>query len=535
MATKAGPNTGKSSSKTSAARKRAPAKPVIIDVEADKAAKAPEKPTAATARSAGLDEATARAAGLSASGPAPKTATKATPDEAPKLATPAASDDAAGTPRAFVLAAAGFIGALAALALMFLAQTLGLVNAPNGQLDVQRAALVALEERVDTRLASLEAAGPTQAAAAQTEIDLAPLETELAQLRDDMEQLIVLPASDAAPINFDALIADALVPLEERIGAIEAVIQFPGPLLDEPSQGAAESGPAGSPASDPASDLAGDPAPAVDPEELVELRDQIATASAEIAALRADFTALANTENPDTQQIAVLDERLTQMSTDTAGRLETLSMRVAELGDGVATMSDELTAFEQAPIAVAPDQLARLGLALDGLAAARDSGTGLADALAAAQAASAFDGELSGALAPLSSLAEGSGLNDAALLARYESAAGAMRDAAPGSTQESSGLLGALGERARQMVTIRAPGDASSDAPGTLTGQIDQLGSLVASRQYEAALASFDSLPDAVKAAGSDVHDALGARVSLDNALNQARSGLLAALASSNQ
>lgn len=526
MATKAGPNTGKSSSKTSAARKRAPAKPVIIDVEADKAAKAPEKPAAAPASSAGLDEATARAAGLSASGTTPKSAA----DEAPASPTSDATTlgDAAGTPRAFVLAAAGFVGALAALSLMFLAQILGLVNAPNGQLDAQRAALVALEERVDTRLASLEAAEPTPADTAQTEIDLAPLETELAQLRDDMEQLSVPPASDAAPVDFDALIADALAPLEERIGAIEAVIQFPGPLLDEPSQGAAESGPVSSPATDAA-------VSAVDPEELVELRDQIATASAEIAALRADFTALANTENLDAQQIAALDERLTEMSTDTAGRLETLSTRVAELGDGVALMGDALTAFEQAPIAVAPDQLARLGLALDGLAAARDSGTGLTDALAAAQAASAFDGELSGVLTPLSSLSMDGGLNDAALLARYESAVGAMLAAAPGSTQESSGLLGALGERARQMVTIRAPGDASGDAPGTLTGQIDQLGSLVASRQYEAALASFDSLPDAVKAAGSDVREALGARVSLDNALIQARSGLLAALASSNQ
>lgn len=544
MATKAGPGAGKSTSKTSAARKRAPSKPVIIDVEADKAAKAPEKSSSASASggspaaqtSAGLNEATARAAGLSASGPAPQsTAGGAT--ESNSESTPASSmqvsdspPDAAAGPRAFVLAAAGFIGALAALALMFLAQLLGFVSLPNGQLDEQRSALLAMEERVDARLASLESAETSQAEPAPAQVDLSPIEADLAQLRDEIALLNAQPVSDGAPVDFDALIADALMPLEERIGAIEAVVQFPTLPLDEssvgPSNGVAES----------------DPALATDPEEISELRDLIETVSSDIATLRStmgsvqvDLEVLANTETPDAEQFTGLDERLTQLSFDTAGRFEALSMRAAELGDTLVVMGDRLTAFEQAPIAVAPDQLARLGLALDGLTAARDNGTGLTDALAAAQMASAFDVELSGALAPLSSLAVDSGLNDAGLLGRYEGASVAMRAAVPGSMQESSGLLDALGERARQMVTIRAPGDASSDAPGTVSGQIDQLGNLVTSGEYEAALAAFDDLPDAVKAVGSDVRDGLDARLTFDNALTQARSGLLAALASSNQ
>lgn len=540
MVTKAGPTTGKTSSKTSAARKRAPAKPVIIDVEAGEVASAPKKPaaTASVSKSSGLDDATARAAGLSAADSALQTAPEGTGNDAAdenakekpetdSTLTGNGSSDAAGTPRAFVLAAAGFIGALAALALMFLAQLLGLVSVPNGQLDVQRSALLALEQRAETRFAALEAVQPS---AAQTDLtDLGPLEAELADLRDEIVQMVAITFDDAAPVDFDALLIEVLTPLEERIGAIEAVIQFPGPLSDDPLEDFIES------------------APAADLQELVELRDLIGSASGDIAVLRSDlgllrsdFQTLSTVEDPDVGQVSALDERVNQMSSDMADRLAALSVRVADLGDGMAVMGEQLTAFEEAPIAVAPDQLARLGLALDGLAAARDSGAGLAGALAAAQAASAFDAELSGALAPLAGLSldaglDDAGLDDAGLLVRYESAAGAMLAAAPGSTREGGGLLDALGERARQMVTIRAPGDALNDVPGTVTGQIDQLGSLVASRQYEPALAVFDSLPDGVKAAGSDVLAALSARVTLDNSLIQARSGLLAALASSNQ
>lgn len=541
MATKAGPRKGTSSSKTSAARRRAPAKPVIIDVEADKAAEpsntpqAPTKPAAAAATptASGLDEATARAAGLSASArPAKAADTKSADTSAagtkadqgagdqaerkqPDAVSPAAG--AAATPRPFVLAAAGFIGALGALALMFLAQTLGLVNAPSGQLDEQRSALLALEQQVDQRFAALntEPVEPVQ-------VDLAPLETDLADLRNELTQLSASLADDAGPIDLDAVLADALTPLDERIAAIEAVIQFPA----LPGDAAGD---------------ANDPLAAPDLQELDDLRALLASASDDIAALRADlgtlrseFDALSSAEDPNADQITRLDARLDQMSTDMAGRLEALSGRVGELGDGLAVMGDALNAFEQAPVALAPDQLARLGLALDGLAAARDNGENLGDALGAAQAASAFDADLSGTLAPLAGLTVVDGLDDAGLLARYELAAGAMLAAAPVSSQEGGGLLDALGERARQMVTIRTPDDSTGATPGTVTGQIDRLGGLVASRQYEAALAAMDGLPDAVKTSGSDLQAALAARVTLDIALTQARHGLLAALASSN-
>lgn len=562
MATKAGPNTGRSSSKTSAARRRAPAKPVIIDVEADKAAGAPAKRAASASKgasaknasakeaaakaaspqpeSSGLDETAARAAGLSAADGASKapsadtdnqSATAAAPDSAhsspdetanPEAVSALASDGSgasAGTPRAFVLAAAGFIGALGALALLFLAQTLGVVNAPSGQLDEQRSALLALEQQMDQRFASLDADQPEP-----VQVDLGPLEADVAELSEELIQLSASVADDAAPVDLDALLIDALAPLDERIGAIEAVIQSPAALLEGPAESA------------------GDAGLTIDPQELVQLGELIESASGEIAVLRDDlgllrseFETLSTTDNPNTDQISALDDRLTQMSSDMAGRLETLSVRVSELGDGMAVMGEELSAFEQAPVAVAPDQLARLGLALDGLAAARDSGGNLADALSAAQAASAFDADLARTLAPLSGLSAVDALDDAGLLARYDDAAGAMLAAAPGATSEGGGLLDALGERARQMVTIRAPGDAANATPDTVTGQIDQLGSLVASRQYEAASAAFDGLPDAVKSAGSDLQASLVARMNLDNALTQARSGLLAALASSNQ
>ncbi|GAB5509738.1 MAG: hypothetical protein Rhims3KO_11390 [Hyphomicrobiales bacterium] len=510
---------GASAKRTASASKGASAK----NASAKAASPQPE--------SSGLDETAARAAGLSASDRTPKAAApdsaQNSPDETanPEAVSAVTNDGSngtagasAGTPRAFVLAAAGFIGALGALALLFLAQTLGLVNAPSGQLDEQRSALLALEQQMDQRFASLDADQPEP-----VQVDLGPLEADVADLSEELIQLSASVADDAAPVDLDALLIDALAPLDERIGAIEAVIQSPALL-----EGAAEN--------------AGDAGLTIDPQELLQLGELIESAYGEIAVLRddlgllrSDFETLSTTDNPNTDQISTLDDRLTQMSSDMAGRLETLSVRVSELGDGMAVMGEELSAFEQAPVAVAPDQLARLGLALDGLAAARDSGGNLADALGAAQAASAFDTDLTRTLAPLSGLSVVDALDDAGLLARYDDAAGAMLAAAPGATSEGGGLLDALGERARQMVTIRAPGDAANATPDTVTGQIDQLGSLVASRQYEAASAAFDGLPDAVKSAGSDLQAALAARMNLDNALTQARSGLLAALASSNQ
>jgi hypothetical protein len=482
-----------------------------------------------------------RTDGSSASGPAPKTAasqksasdadgvaastqvdtsdTKLDAGVSESQGMPSPDAAAATTPRAFVLAAAGFIGALAALVLMFLAQTLGLVNAPNGQLDEQRSALLALERQVDQRFAALDADQAASGESGLDQVDLAPLETEMADLRSELTQLSASLADDADPSDFSALLVDAVAPLEERIAAIEAVIR--SPALAESVQ------------------ETGEALPVNDAPELLELRDLVASVSGEIAVLRSDLgvlrsevEALATSENSSADQIAALDERLNQMGSDMAGRLEALSVRVGELGDGLAVMGDSLSAFEQAPVALAPDQLARLGLALDGLAAARDAGDDFSDALAAARAASTFDADLSDDLAPLADLAVTTGLDDAGLLARFDGTAEAMLAAAPGAVQDGGGLLDSLGERARQMVTIRSPEGSSNTTPGTVTGQIDQLGSLVASRQYEAALALFGDLPDAVQSAGDDLQTALAARVTLDATLIHARSGLLAALAS---
>lgn len=530
MARKAAPRAGKSSSKTGAARKRVSSKPVIIDVEADKATQPSTEGKPSAPSSGGLDEATARAAGLSADrtkvNSAPVETAKAAsaevkkPTEAAPSSSSAPNGNATG-PRAFVLAAAGFIGALAALALVFLAQLLGFVSVPNGQLDEQRAALLSFEEQVNARLTVLETAEPVA-----VDIDLGSIEADLTELRDDIAQLNADAVSDAEPVDLAAAVAEALAPLEERITAAEAALQSSATVQVDPDQASTDE------------QLAELPVAA----GLVEVRDLIGEASTEIADLRsalatiqAELDTLAGAGEVQVDQTVALDERLSLLSSDTADRLEDLNTRIGQLGDGVAVMGDRLAAFEQAPVAVAPDQLARLGLALDGLAASSETGSGLGNAIAAAQGAAAFDAELASVLAPLSAFTDDTGLHAGGLLDHFDTASTSMLSAAPGSVEENAGLLDALGERARQMVTIRGPGDSTAGTPETVSGQIDQLGSLLASGQYEAALTLFDALPDTVRAAGDELHTALSARVTLDSALTQARAGLLAALASSNQ
>lgn len=529
---------GQRTTRKTGPRKRTTSKPVIIDVDADAVSKSemtepPKTSSAESAKSGGLDDQTAQAAGLSARPTAKATSdtsapkAKSTEPEKPASPTmqpddpadpvvPPGARDAGGGPSPFYLFAAGLIGALLALVLMFLATLAGLFSLSDGRVDGQAVALLALEERVQ----AIEAREPVAASDADASL-LDPLEAELAALRGELETLRA-GSGDGAPLDVDAAVSSVLDPLEARVAVVETELQSALDALAALDQ--QETPSAVAETADPA------------------LADGLDDLASDFAALRSEVTDLQSTVSGLQSAMADLSPQISDrldgldgLATETGAQISALNERVSGLLSDVETLGlqtsalgDDLTALAEAPVTQAPDRLARLGVALDALVAARDSGADVAPPLAAAQGAASFDGQLADALAPLSSAQVSGALSDAAILAMYEDVYDAMRAAVPGS--ESDGLLGALEERARQMVTIRAPEGAALSGGDSPSARLDRLGSLIAAGRFEDALALSTGLPVAMQQASGSLVETLNARAALDDAIANARQALMVQL-----
>lgn len=596
MATGSGPKTGTTRKRTasggrSSTRKRTPSKPLIIDVEAEtpastqsapstaktrstgasstkaSTAKAPANKTKASASqmastpatSGGLDAATAEAAGLSATSesasadikmPSAETVTpdtakasasggskQETPDDGGVAGTPPTPTAGKSEPSPFYLFAAGLIGALLALILMFLASVVGLFSLSDGRVDEQAAALAALDERV--RAVETQSADVTRFDPAL----LALLESDIAALRAEMESTLSAPSGDVEPaqgaIDVEAMLADALAPLDVRLGEVENQLQSTVASLASLEGGEAEGGEAVS--SDGAAPVvAPDPALARSVERLSDALGGVRADLDGVQASLANLSARQDAVPPETgARLAALEGLLA----DAGARIDGLGAELAALSTSLTSsmetvdvrlgaMTTDITALAEAPVAQAPDRLARLGVALDAVVAARDAGQDVAMALAAAEAAASFDGALSASLAPVVGGQVNGSLSTASLRSAFETTYDAMRAAAP--VSQGGGLLGALEDRARQMVTIRAPEGAAILGGGEEPlAQLDAFGSLISSERFADALAIATSLPAAMQQAGNGLIDNLHARVALDDALANARQALVTALSQS--
>ncbi|MBO6675820.1 MAG: hypothetical protein JJ908_12160 [Rhizobiales bacterium] len=552
--TKSGPSTAKTTSADASSTKASTTKASAGRTKASVSQTA--SPTASTgAPASGLDEATAEAAGLSAK---PDTASadikmprsekhtsetgtpNATSDGKSKQDT--SDDAAAGTPPAppagksepspFYLFAAGLIGALLALVLMFLASVVGLFSLSDGRVEEQARTLAALEARVQ----AVEAQS-----ADETGFDtavLAPLESDIAALHAELESVLSMPAGDGAladdAFDVEAALAEALAPLEARLGEVEAQLQSTVASFAALGGGEAVSSDGAAPVVVP------DPALANSVEALNDALGGVRADLDGVQAALADLSARQDAVPPET---GARLEALEGLLADAGMRIDGLGAELASLSSSLTSametvdvrlgaMTTDITTLAEAPVAQAPDRLARLGVALDAVVAARDAGQDVAMALGAAEAAASFDGALSASLAPVVGDQVSGALSTASLRSAYDDTYDAMRAAAPPS--EGGGLLGALEDRARQMVTIRAPeGGAVLGGGNEPLAQLDALGSLIASERFADALAVATRLPAAMQQAGNGLIDSLHARVALDDALANARLALVAALSQS--
>ncbi|MEQ8657172.1 MAG: hypothetical protein RIC24_07680 [Hyphomicrobiales bacterium] len=529
----------------SGARKRTTSKPLIIDVEADKAATAPPSNTAPSAnvlgRSSGLDEATAQAAGLSA-GPTAKPAKASeekvgapagdrpaqvsAPEDAETPVVPPSVTSGGSEPSPFYLFAAGLIGALLALILMFLASVMGLFSLSDGRVDSQAAALAALE----TRLGAVEAqdlASQTGEQAFDPAV-LAPLESDILALRTDLDNVLQTPVGDGnapASVDFQAVLDESLAPIDGRLDAVEDQLQSTIVALSAAQDNGSQAVVTADPALAASVDALGGALEAVQSDldrvqaQLSELASQQGAVAPEVGT-RLD--ALDDLIAESSAQLTSVGDEIAALSASLASVRDTVDVRLG-------AMASDITALAEAPVSQAPDQLARLGVALDALVAARDNGDDVSDALSAAQLAASHDDATSDALAPVAGGQVSGALDTQSLLRAYEGAYDAMRAAAPAS--EGGGLLGALEDRARQMVTIRAPeGSAVLSSGNNPLDQLDALGRLIVDERFDDAVTLATRLPAGLQQASGGLVGALHARVALDEAIANSRQALVRAL-----
>lgn len=457
----------------------------------------------------------------------------------------------AGGPSAFYLFAAGLVGGLIALVLLFLAQLLGIFSLPDGRIDAQRLALVETEERLSTRIAAVEAS--------LAEVSTSDVGSALELLREDLDGLALqvegLSVSDASGLDLGALtgrlegqisqsVQGAVAPLAARLEPLEALIGEgvpagePGQLAPEISndlmalraevdaltellgaaaqpeitaEGTGEAGAVG---------LANEAAQSV--ERIDALEGLFEAASTQIEAIDGRLGSLEGAFSDVEEQIATLDGGLANLDGSVSSLGESMAGDLGALG---ATVAEMAAAVASDP----PDRLARLGVALDAVVDARDRGDDLAAPITAATSAAGFDDALFAAFEPLSALDLPGALNQSALMAGFAASRDAMIAAIP-TEGGAGGMLGALGERARQLVSIQSPDGPVGEA-STVTGQIDQLGSLLAAGDYGGALDAVSGLPEPVAAAAENLRADLQARVALDSAIAMARDRLIQALA----
>ncbi|MEM1287757.1 MAG: hypothetical protein AAGH60_05350 [Pseudomonadota bacterium] len=448
-------------------------------------------------------------------------------------------------PNAFYLFAAALIGGLIAFVLFFLAQLLGLFTLNDGRVDEQQRALVEAEGRLEARIESVEAelAALSEASSGDASTELEAVQASISRLQEQLDTASVPADGSAAPAaelpDVDALISNATRPLGDRLSELETGLTS---LAQTISGG-----------DDQAVDMSSMPIPGLaDIEAAIGDLDTVVTGiRGDLGMLRDDVSALQEAAPPSTddgvavdgapnasqaadmealaasvastiETVSALEETVAGLGLnvkEVSGTTEELTAAVADLAGRLDSAQQELSglsaslaALTSAPNAPMPDSVARLGVATNLLIATRDGGEPVGSAVAALVGASAeFEG--------LQSLAANGGevtdqpLSDPALSALLNSVLPAMLEAARG--DDDSGLMGALGDRARQLVSITGPSGADLMGASNSAG-IEALGALVSGGAYEAASQAFAGLPEDVQTAGSDLGSALAARVNVD-------------------
>lgn len=305
------------------------------------------------------------------------------------------------------------------------------------------------------------------------------LETKFAALQERVSQLEAAPkpAADAASKgDLDAL-SSRLASAEEAVAALKQV---------ETSSGGEPDG------------------------RIEAVSARLDAAESEIASLR---DALNQSRQADPQVVSELADKVETLSGNVAGveqSTQAAASRIDAAEAGLADVTQKVAAFSEAR-ARADSQgraLAR-SVAANAIKTAYDRGASFAGLLASARTLSDADAAIS-ALEPVSTLGVAT---NAALLADFRSVASQTIAA---SQPREDGVVAQLFSNARSLVQVRPVGAQAGTTPEAIVSRIE---ADLQSGEMAQALAEWQSLPEASRAASADFGQALEKRVTADKAM----------------
>lgn len=500
--------------KSGAGKDTSPAKPAAASAAsaaqagpaaASQSAAGAAKPSAASAAS--QSPASQNPAGPSASGLGAEPAAASASSSATAQAERAPSSS---QPRRPAAASIGFGGALAA-SLLVSAAVFGAGYGLNlagylplrAGLSAEVAEQAALDAtRLDTlerRLAELQAAAPAEG---QAQGDAQPpVPEELASLDTRLTQTI-----DALRGDTSSRLADLTGQLDTLRGRVD------GMATATPAEGDGAAPAAAAPAGN--AELTA---------RLDSMQQAIDALSASLAALQSAATSteaairmVSDAQGRNAGTLTSLSAELTAATEESRKSLDALKAEAGEL-------TQRLAAVESTMGDATAREMAARAVAVSALRTAVDAGKPFETELAALRASLPEGADI----ALLESHAAHGIAPQQKLMAEFASVARAIH-ATFAKPAEDGSILGSLTSSAASIFTVRGPGDASGQGPEAALRRMENA---VSAGDLPAALAAYDELPEAGKAAGADWAASARARVAVDELTEKTSKDVLSSLA----
>lgn len=500
--------------KSGAGKDTSPAKPAAASAAsaaqagpaaASQSAAGAAKPSAASAAS--QSPASQKPAGPSASGQGAEQAAASASSSATAQAERAPSSS---QPRRPAAASIGFGGALAASLLVSaavfgagyglnLAGYLPLRTGLSAEVAEQAALDATRLDTLERRLAELQAAAPAEG---QAQGDAQPpVPEELTSLDTRLTQTI------------DALRGDTSSRLADLTGQLDALRgRMDGMTGAAPAEGG-ETAPAS-------------PSPAQNAEltaRLDSMQQAIDALSASLAALQSAATSteaairmVSDAQGRNAGTLTSLSAELTAATEESRKSLDALKAEAGEL-------TQRLAAVESTMGDATAREMAARAVAVSALKTAVDAGKPFETELAALRASLPEGADI----ALLESHAAQGIAPQQKLMAEFAPVARAIH-ATFAKPAEDGSILGSLTSSAASIFTVRGPGDASGQGPEAALRRMENA---VAAGDLPAALAAYDELPEAAKAAGADWAASARARVAVDELTEKTSKDVLSSLA----
>ncbi len=502
----AGKDTSPAKPAAASAASAAQAGPAAASQSAAGAAK-PSTASAASQSPAGQNPAGQKPAGPSASGQGAEPAAASASSSATAQAERAPSSS---QPRRPAAASIGFGGALAASLLVSaaifgagyglnLAGYLPLRAGLSAEVAEQAALDATRLDTLERRLAELQAAAPAEG---QAQGDAQPpVPEELASLDTRLTQTI------------DALRGDTSSRLADLTGQLDALRgRVDGMATATPAEGDGAAPAAAAPAGN--AELTA---------RLDSMQQAIDSLSASLAALQSAATSteaairmVSDAQGRNAGTLTSLSADLTAATEESRRSLDALKAEAGELTQRLAaveTTMGDATAREMAARAVA----------VSALKTAVDAGKPFETELAALRASLPEGTDI----ALLESHAAQGIAPQQKLMAEFAPVARAIH-ATFAKPAEDGSILGSLTSSAASIFTVRGPGDASGQGPEAALRRMENA---VSAGDLPAALAAYDELPEAGKAAGADWAASARARVAIDVLTEKTSKDVLSSLA----